>query len=218
MTTTLSCRAILFDMDGTLVDSTVVVEQVWARFADRFGLDLSVILETSHGRRMEDSIARFGPAGIDVAEVKKDLSDFEFVTTEGVVAVPGAADFVRSLPADGVALVTSAGRELATMRMRSVGVPIPGVVVTAEDVDRGQVPHPDPYLAAAAALGVDPADAIVFEDADAGIESGLAAGMRVVVVGSAAGDIARDLPRIRDYSQISAEVDGGGVITLTLTS
>jgi len=217
MTTTLSCRAILFDMDGTLVDSTVVVEQVWARFADRFGLDLAVILETSHGRRMEDSIARFGPAGIDVAEVKKDLSDFEFVTTEGVVAVPGAADFVRSLPADGVALVTSAGRELATMRMRSVGVPIPGVVVTAEDVDRGK-PHPDPYLAAAAALGVDPADAIVFEDADAGIESGLAAGMRVVVVGSAAGDIARDLPRIRDYLQIGAALGGDGVITLTLTS
>ena len=217
MTTTLSCRAILFDMDGTLVDSTVVVEQVWARFADRFGLDLAVILETSHGRRMEDSIARFGPVGIDVAEVKKDLSDFEFVTTEGVVAVPGAADFVRSLPADGVALVTSAGRELATMRMRSVGVPIPGVVVTAEDVDRGK-PHPDPYLAAAAALGVDPADAIVFEDADAGIESGLAAGMRVVVVGSAAGDIARDLPRIRDYSQIGAALGGDGVITLTLTS
>jgi len=217
MTTTLSCRAILFDMDGTLVDSTVVVEQVWARFADRFGLDLAVILETSHGRRMEDSIARFGPAGIDVAEVKKDLSDFEFVTTEGVVAVRGAADFVRSLPADGVALVTSAGRELATMRMRSVGVPIPGVVVTAEDVDRGK-PHPDPYLAAAAALGVDPADAIVFEDADAGIESGLAAGMRVVVVGSAAGDIARDLPRIRDYSQIGAALGGDGVITLTLTS
>jgi len=217
MTTTLSCRAILFDMDGTLVDSTVVVEQVWARFADRFGLDLAVILETSHGRRMEDSIARFGPTGIDVAEVKKDLSDFEFVTTEGVVAVRGAADFVRSLPADGVALVTSAGRELATMRMRSVGVPIPGVVVTAEDVDRGK-PHPDPYLAAAAALGVDPADAIVFEDADAGIESGLAAGMRVVVVGSAAGDIARDLPRIRDYSQIGAALGGDGVITLTLTS
>ena len=217
MITTIDCRAVLFDMDGTLVDSTVVVEQVWARFADRFGLDLAVILETSHGRRMEDSIARFGPAGIDVAEVKKDLSDFEFVTTEGVVAVRGAADFVRSLPADGVALVTSAGRELATMRMRSVGVPIPGVVVTAEDVDRGK-PHPDPYLAAAAALGVDPADAIVFEDADAGIESGLAAGMRVVVVGSAAGDIARDLPRIRDYSQIGAALGGDGVITLTLTS
>ena len=214
MTTTIDCRAILFDMDGTLVDSTEVVELVWARFADRFGLDLAEILKTSHGRRMEDSILRFGPEGVDVAAQKKDLSDFEYVTTEGVVAVPGAPDFVRSLPAECIALVTSAGRDLATMRMLSVDVPLPAVLVGAEDVTNGK-PHPEPYLTAAAALGAHPGDTVVFEDADAGIESGLAAGMRVIVVGDAAGEIARDLPRIRDYSQIGATVTDG-VITLTL--
>jgi sugar-phosphatase len=214
MTTTIDCRAILFDMDGTLVDSTVVVELVWARFAERFGLDLAEILKTSHGRRMEDSILRFGPQGVDVAAQKKDLSDFEFATTEGVVAVPGAPAFVRSLPPGSIALVTSAGRDLATMRMLSVDVPMPAVLVGAEDVTSGK-PHPEPYLTAAAALGADPGDTVVFEDADAGIESGLAAGMRVIVVGDAAGEIARDLPRIRDYSQISAAV-ADGVITLTL--
>jgi sugar-phosphatase len=214
MTTTIECRAILFDMDGTLVDSTAVVERVWARFADRFDLDLATILATSHGRRMQDSIVRFGPEGVDVAAVAADLSEFEFATTEGVVAVGGAAEFVASLPADRIALVTSAGRELATMRMESVGVPLPAVLVCSEDVERGK-PHPDPYLAAAAALGVDPADAVVFEDADAGIESGLAAGMRVVVVGEAAGEIAAGLPRIHDYSAITAAVHDG-VLTLTL--
>jgi len=215
MTTTIDCRAILFDMDGTLVDSTVVVELVWARFAERFGLDLAEILKTSHGRRMEDSILRFGPEGVDVEAQKKDLSDYEFVTTEGVVAVPGAPEFVRSLPGDQIAVVTSAGRDLATMRMLSVDVPMPVVLVGAEDVTSGK-PHPEPYLTAAAALGANPGDTVVFEDADAGIESGLAAGMRVIVVGDAAGEIARDLPRIRDYRQISATVDGGR-ITLTLT-
>lgn len=214
MTTTIHCRAILFDMDGTLVDSTAVVERVWARFAERFGLDLADILKTSHGRRMEDSIVRFGPEGVDVAAVQNDLSEFEFATTEGVVAVPGAPDFVCSLPGDRIAVVTSAGRELAGMRLRSVDVPVPGVLVGAEDVTNGK-PHPEPYATAAAALGVGAADTVVFEDADAGIESGLAAGMRVVVVGDAAGEIARDLPRIRDYSQIGATVENG-LITLTL--
>jgi len=214
MTITLQCRAVLFDMDGTLVDSTSVVERVWARFADRFGLDLAEILKTSHGRRMEDSIVRFGPEGVDVAAQQKDLSEFEFATTEGVVAVPGAPAFVRSLPGDRIAVVTSAGRELAAMRLRSVDIALPEVLVGAEDVTLGK-PHPEPYSAAAAALGVHASDAVVFEDADAGIESGLAAGMRVVVVGDAAGEIARDLPRIRDYSRIRASVENG-LITLTL--
>jgi sugar-phosphatase len=209
MTTTIECRAILFDMDGTLVDSTVVVEAVWRRFADRFGLDLAEILRSSHGRRMEDSIVRFGPAGVDVAAEAKDLGEFEYRTTEGVVAVPGAVDFIAALPAESIALVTSAGRALAAMRMASVGLPLPAVVVTAEDVERGK-PFPDPYLAAAARLGVDPAEVVVFEDADAGIESGLAAGMRVVVVGDAAGAVAHELPRIRDYLSIGARVEAAG--------
>jgi len=209
MTSTIECRAILFDMDGTLVDSTAVVELVWKRFADRFGLDLATILETSHGRRMEDSILRFGPEGVDVEAEKKDLGEFEFVTTDGIVAVAGAIDFIASLPAASIALVTSAGRELATMRMASVDVPLPGVVVTAEDVERGK-PFPDPYLAAAAQLGVDPSEVVVFEDADAGIESGLAAGMRVIVVGDVAGAIGDDLPNIRDYAEIGVSVEAAG--------
>ena len=209
MTSTIECRAILFDMDGTLVDSTVVVELVWKRFADRFGLDLAEILATSHGRRMEDSIVRFGPEGVDVQAEKKDLSDFEYVTTDGIVAVAGAIDFIASLPAASIALVTSAGRELATMRMASVDVPLPGVVVTAEDVERGK-PFPDPYLSAAAQLGIDPSEVVVFEDADAGIESGLAAGMRVIVVGDVAGAIGDDLPNIRDYAEIGVSVEASG--------
>jgi sugar-phosphatase len=215
MTTTIKCRAVLFDMDGTLVDSTSVVERVWARFAQRFDLDLATILASSHGRRMEDSIVRFGPEGVDVATVARDLSEFEFATTDGVVAVRGAATLLASLPADRVALVTSAGRELATMRMDSVGILMPTVLVGSEDVERGK-PWPDPYLMAARRLGVDPEHIVVFEDADAGIRSALTAGMRVVVVGEAAGDIAFGLPRIHDYTRTRAYSSHGSRITLTL--
>ncbi|MCU1543466.1 MAG: sugar phosphatase YfbT [Microbacteriaceae bacterium] len=216
MTTSITCRAVLFDMDGTLVDSTSVVERVWARFAQRFDLDLATILASSHGRRMEDSIVRFGPEGVDVATVARDLSEFEYATTDGVVAVRGAAALLSSLPADRVALVTSAGRELAHMRMDSVGIPMPTVLVGSEDVERGK-PYPDPYLAAARRLGVEPAHIVVFEDADAGIRSALTAGMRVIVVGEAAGEIAFGLPRVHDYSTVRARAAvGGGRITLTL--
>ena len=206
MPESIECRAILFDMDGTLVDSTAVVERVWARFADQFGLDVREILKTSHGRRMEDSIVLYGPAGVDVAAGARDLSAFEYGTTDGVVAVSGAVSFVGALPAASIALVTSAGRRLAAMRMASVSVPMPAVLVGSEDIARGK-PHPDPYLRAAELVGVSPVDAVVFEDADAGIKSALAAGMRVIVVGDSAGAAAEGLPRIRDYGQLAVRID-----------
>lgn len=210
----LVCSAVLFDMDGTLVDSTAVVERVWARFADGHGLELADILATSHGVRMADTVARWLPEGADAAAIVADLTAFEWGDDDGVVAVAGARGFMDALPAEAIALVTSASRDLAVKRMGSVGLVMPAVLVPAEDVTRGK-PHPDPYLAAARLLGVESSAAVVFEDAPAGIRSGLDAGMRVIVVGDVEDAIADGLPRIRDYGEISASVDGER-ITLTL--
>jgi len=215
---TLTARALLFDMDGTLVDSTAVVESVWSRFALRHGIDVRDILKTSHGKQMKDTIAAWGPAGVDVSLESSDLAAFEITQNDGVIEVAGAADFANAVPRDAIALVTSAPLALAKVRMAVAGVDLPVVVVTADEIPRGK-PHPDCYLRAAELLGVDPADAIVFEDADAGIAAGLAAGMRTIVVGDLDSELAAGLPRIRDYRDvaIATMVDTEGRRQLVLT-
>jgi len=204
-------RAALFDMDGTLVDSTAVVETIWRSFADRFGLDRAMILASVHGVRAEDSVRRFAPPGSDVAGIVAELNAYELEHTEGTVEIPGAVAFLAALPRTRVALVTSASPALAAGRLAAAGVPSPDVVVTADDVLHGK-PAPDCYLAAAERLGVVAADAVVFEDAEAGVRAGLAAGMRVVVVGGHESPSTEGLPRIAHYSDARVVVDGDDLL------
>ncbi|OOB89182.1 HAD family hydrolase, partial [Rathayibacter sp. VKM Ac-2630] len=110
-------RAALFDMDGTLVDSTAVVETIWRSFADRFGLDRAMILASVHGVRAEDSVRRFAPPGSDVAGIVAELNAYELEHTEGTVEIPGAVAFLAALPRTRVALVTSASPALAAGRL-----------------------------------------------------------------------------------------------------
>jgi sugar-phosphatase len=212
--TEIRVRALLFDMDGTLVNSQAAVDRIWGNFADRFGLDVAHVLAGSHGVRMVETVTRHAPAGTDIDGLVDELTVIERNDSDGIVEVPGAGAFIAGLPADRVALVTSATRQLADIRMQLTSIAILGVVVTAEDVPRGK-PAPDPYLLAAERLGIDPADAVVFEDAEAGIVSAQAAGCSVIVVGDLDTDITHGLPRIADYQQISASFDGDW-ITLTL--
>lgn len=202
-TRTLTCLAVLFDMDGTLVDSTAVVEQVWSEFAGRYGLDFAEILRTSHGVRAGDTVRRFAPAGADVAALRDELGAMERVRTHGIVALPGAAELLRILPADAVALVTSADRILADIRMEAAGLAMPATAVTADLITYGK-PHPEGYLRAARLLGVEPAEALVFEDAPAGIAAGIAAGIRTVAVGPNTGRLPDGVLHIADYSSVSA--------------
>ncbi|MDQ0851883.1 sugar-phosphatase [Arthrobacter sp. B3I9] len=214
---TLVCRAVLFDMDGTLVDSTLIVEQVWHEFALHYGLDSTEILRTSHGVQSIDTVRRFAPPGADVAALTAEIDAMERVRTEGIVPLPGAAELLRSLPGNAVALVTSADRILADIRMEAAGLAMPATAVTADLITRGK-PHPEGYLRAAELLGVQPEQAVVFEDAPAGIAAALAAGIRTVAVGPNTGPLPDGVLHIDDYSSVRASVepDAAGSPTISL--
>src|SRR5262249_8378461 len=118
------CEMILFDMDGVLVDSTPVIERVWRRWAAMKGLELAPLLEAAHGRRTRDTLRSVGiDADLDREVAWLDQAELEDL--EGVSAIPGAVEFVGSLPPDRWAIVTSSGLELARLRLGAAGLPVP---------------------------------------------------------------------------------------------
>ncbi|MCL7429699.1 HAD family hydrolase [Streptomyces sp. YS415] len=213
-TAVLTARALLLDMDGTLVDSHAVVERIWRRWADRHGLDGDEVMKVVHGRQGYASMALLLPSrpmAQNHAENARMLAE-ETADMDGVVAIPGAAEFLAALRAGSVphALVTSADVALSTARMRAAGLALPDVRVTAESVGASK-PDPEGFLKGAAELGVDPAECVVFEDSGAGIQAGRAAGMRVVGVGPQASFHGPDVV-VRDLNEVRVEaVQGGGV-------
>jgi len=184
MSHTILARAVLLDMDGTLVDSTAVVERLWLKWAEPHRLDPQRVLEVVHGRQGHQSMAILLPErdhAINLVE-NQEMLDRESGDVEGVVAIGGAQELLAALEKHPHALVTSANVALMTARMDAAGLTVPQLAVTAESVTASK-PHPEGFLKAASLLGVDPADCVVFEDSPAGIQAGLAAGMTVIGVG-----------------------------------
>ncbi len=168
-------------MDGTLVDSTAIVEQAWAYWAQRYQLDLQELLDYSHGRptlaTMEYFGARFAP-GRDWHSEADEMQLYELNLSGGTVAIPGARQLIAELDSTPWAVVTSAPRHLAERRIQEAGLPLPGVLVPADEIQNGK-PNPEGFLKAANALGVAPGNCVVFEDTPPGVEAGLRAGMQV---------------------------------------
>ncbi|WP_283843866.1 HAD-IA family hydrolase [Brevundimonas albigilva] len=204
----------MFDMDGTLITSTVAAERVWTRWAARHGLDAAAFVPTIHGVRAADTIRRQNLPGIDVEAEAAWVERGEIEDLEGVAPIAGAIDFVRRLPPDRWAVVTSATVPLATARMRAAGVEPPAVLITAEDVARGK-PDPAGYRLAAERLGVAAADCLVFEDAEAGIAAGEAAGCDVRIVTAAwTHPLETTHPTLADYGDLRLEVRPDGSLEL----
>ena len=174
--------AFLFDMDGTLLDSSAVVERIWLTWARNHGIDTTALLANLHGVRSEDTIRRFASPTLDVAKENDWILQAELGDTEGIVALEGISAFIERLDPNAWAVVTSATLDLATVRLRAANLPLPRVLITAEDVQRGK-PDPEGFLLAAKRLGVRIDQCLIFEDSPAGVAAAKAAGAHVVIVG-----------------------------------
>jgi sugar-phosphatase len=177
---TVECDVVLCDMDGTLVDSTAIVERHWARWAERRGVDVAAILAVSHGRPTIDTLRIVAPH-LATAEEAARIDAEEARDTDGLRAVDGARELLASLSLAEWAVVTSADRQLAVTRLTAAGLPVPDVLVTVEDVARGK-PDPAGYLHAARRLSAEPERSVVLEDTPVGIQAGRAAGATVIGV------------------------------------
>lgn len=199
-----SFAAMLFDMDGTLINSIAAAENVWAKWARSHGIDVETFLPTIHGRRAIDTIKSLNLPGVDATAEAATITQAEIAEVEGIEEIPGATAFLVQIPLAKWAVVTSAPRELALTRLKAAGLPMPRVLITAEDVDQGK-PKPDCYLLAAKRLGVSCTQCLIFEDADIGIQAALASGGTVVVITATHSHhspaVAEHQFAIRDYSQ-----------------
>lgn len=206
--------AFLFDMDGTILSSTASAERVWGAWAERHGLDPVRFLPTMHGKRGIDTIRQLGLPGIDPVAESDKITQAEIDDVDGVVAIPGAAEFLAALPPERWAIVTSSTKPLALRRLGAAGLPVPRFMVTGDDVTIGK-PNPQCYILGAEVLGVRSTDCLVFEDVEAGVQAGEAAGASVLVI-TAAGH-KQDLgnrPSIENYTTISPEIAGDGLMSI----
>jgi mannitol-1-/sugar-/sorbitol-6-phosphatase len=176
----ITTSALLFDMDGVLINSIPAVERVWRRWALAHGFDPDYVVKLAHGRPSITTVRELLPNADHAAE-NGVIEQQEIADLAGVQPLPGAHELLSSLPLDRWAIVTSCTRPLALVRIRAAGLPQPGFLLTSSDVTHGK-PHPEPYIKAAQHLGFLPSHCVVVEDVPAGIRSGKDAGARVIAL------------------------------------
>jgi len=176
--TKLNCAALLFDMDGVLINSTPAVARVWRQWAIEHGFNPEEVVAAAHGRPSLTTVSEYLPNADHEAE-NREVERREIEDLEGVIPLPGALDLLASLPADRWTIVTSCTRPLAEVRIKAAGLPLPRRFITSNDIVHGK-PNPEPYQKAATMLGFPASECVVVEDVPAGIRSGKAAGARVI--------------------------------------
>ncbi|QRM56781.1 HAD-IA family hydrolase [Sinorhizobium sp. BG8] len=201
-------------MDGTIINSIAAAERVWSNWARRHGLDVEAFLPTMHGKRGIDTIRQLNLPGVDAEAEAKEIEQLEIEDVAGVMPLPGAIAFLSALPPERWAIVTSSPIALAKRRLAAAGMPVPKVIVTAEDVTIGK-PAPDGYILGAQRLGVDPADCLVFEDVAAGVIAGERAGAHVMVITAThTHPLETRHPSIDGYDDVRPHLESDGRISM----
>lgn len=209
--TELRVHAVLCDMDGTLVDSNALVDAIWNEFAAHHQLDAEEVRHFAHGRPSTATLDRYLSDEDEIARWTAHIHEQEGSNFDGVLEIPGAVAFTQALPQSRWALVTSALAGPARGRLKAVGIELPRVLIGADDVTAGK-PDPEGYARAARELFIPARECVVFEDTDAGIEAGLAAGCAVVVVGANRSPVTEGLPRVMDMTQVGVRVEGDDIV------
>jgi sugar-phosphatase len=187
---------------------------VWTRWALRHGLDVATFLPTIHGMRSVETVRRLGLPGVDAEAQAAAITREEMDDVAGIEGIAGIHAFLATLPAGRWAVVTSAPRALALRRIAAAGLPLPGLLIAAEDVAHGK-PAPDCFVLAATRLGVQARDCLVFEDAPAGIAAAEAAGASVVVITAThPHPLATRHASVRDYAALAHRAEADGALRL----
>lgn len=176
--TQVRCAALLFDLDGVLINSTPAVARVWHRWALEHGFDPEEVVPRAHGRPSLTTVREYLPHADHEAE-NREVERREIEDLEGVIPLPGALDLLDGLPPDRWTIVTSCTRKLAEVRMKAAGLPLPEKFISSNDITNGK-PHPEPYLKGAAVLGFPATACVVLEDVPAGVKAAKGAGARVI--------------------------------------
>ena len=180
--TALHCRAVLIDLDGTLMDSAPRILRAWEAWGQRNGIAFETILKVLHGRRTIDTLRLVAPwlqAEKEAAVLEAD----EISDMQDVRLYPGATELMEKLRGSPQAIVTSGSRRAAEARLKHVGLPLPTILVSGDEIEAGK-PAPDGYILAARRLGMDGGDCVVIEDSPVGVQACKAASMRVIAVAS----------------------------------
>jgi mannitol-1-/sugar-/sorbitol-6-phosphatase len=211
----LTARGLLFDLDGTIIDSSLIFDAAWTQWAHDNGIAPEAILSIHHGRRIPDTIAAVTPPGFDLVRGEAEVLALASSKLDGLRLLPGIDTLLHALPPARWGIVTSSYRDLVERWFTHFGLPQPAVLVTSQDVARGK-PDPEGFRRAAAALGCAPQECIIFEDAPAGIDAAEAAGGQLIVVASMlTGDALTGRNWIADYRGIRITQEAAtGAMTL----